>query len=48
MAGRKGHVAVMDCLRTAVGAELQLQQTVYDAHFLHNDTLFATAQEKYT
>jgi len=38
----------MDCLRFAVGAELQLQQTVFDAKFLHNDTLFATAQEKYT
>ena len=47
-AGQKGHVAVVDCQRTKVGAELQLQEEVHDAHFLHNHTLFAVAQNKYT
>lgn len=47
-AGRRGHVSIMDCLRISVGTEMQLQQTVHDAHFLHNESLFATAQDKYT
>lgn len=46
--GRRGHVAIMDNLRTTVGTELQLQQTIHDAKFLHNESLFATAQERYT
>ena len=48
LSGRKGHVAMMDCLRLNVETELQLQETVHDAQFLHNDTLFAAAQRKYT
>jgi U3 small nucleolar RNA-associated protein 7 len=32
----------------AVGAELNLQETVHDVHYLHNESLFAVAQEKYT
>ena len=47
MGGKKGHVAIMDCLRTSVGAELQLREEVHDLKYLHNDTLFATAQKKY-
>ena len=34
--GRKGHVAVVDCLRTQIGAELQLQEEIHDVHYLHN------------
>ena len=37
----------MDCHRTAVNAELNLGQNVHDAIFLHNETFFATAQERY-
>jgi U3 small nucleolar RNA-associated protein 7 len=47
-AGKKGHVATMDCLRMTVGMELQLQEEVFDAQWLHNDTMFAVAQNKYT
>jgi U3 small nucleolar RNA-associated protein 7 len=47
-AGRKGHVATFDCLRTTVGTELQLQEDVFDAQYLQNETLFAVAQQKYT
>lgn len=46
--GMKGHVAIYDCLRMKVGAELQLQEDLYDIHYLHNETLFAAAQKKYT
>lgn len=46
--GRKGHVAVLDCLRTVVGAELQLSEEIHDVHYLHNETMFAVAQNKYT
>ena len=28
--------------------ELQLQQEVHDVRYLHNDTMFAAAQNKYT
>lgn len=45
--GKKGHVAVMDCQKTTVGTELQLQESVYDVQYLHNETMFAVAQNKY-
>ena len=48
LSGQKGHVAVMDCLRTSISCELQLEEEVHDAVFLHNETLFAVAQNKYT
>lgn len=48
IAGQRGHVATYDCLRSCVGAELHLRETVHDVHYLHNETLFAAAQNKYT
>ena len=47
LAGQKGHVATYDCLRSAVGTEMQLRESVHDVHYLHNETLFAVAQNKY-
>jgi hypothetical protein len=47
-AGRKGHIAMVDCMRTSITAELQLQEEVHDVQFLHNETMFAVAQNKYT
>lgn len=41
-------MATFDALRMSVGAELNLQETVHDVHYLHNESLFAVAQEKYT
>ena len=46
--GQKGHVAMMNLAKMTVGMELQLQEACYDVHFLHNEKLFACAQNKYT
>ena len=46
--GEGGHVATFDALRMSVGTELQLNETVHDVHYMHNETFFAVAQEKYT
>jgi U3 small nucleolar RNA-associated protein 7 len=48
MGGRRGHIAVLDCLRTRVSTEIQLQEEVHDVQYLQNETLFAVAQNKYT
>ena len=37
LAGRKGHVATMDWRGGKLGCELQLQETVRDAKYLHNE-----------
>ena len=47
LAGRKGHVSTMEWRGAKLGCELQLQETVRDAKWLHNDQYFAVAQKKY-
>ena len=47
LAGWKGHVSTMDWRAGKLGCELQLQETVRDAKWLHNDQYFAVAQKKY-
>ena len=47
LAGRKGHVSTMDWRAGILGCELQLQETIRDAKWLHNDQYFAVAQKKY-
>ena len=47
LAGRKGHVSTMDWRAGKLGCEIQLQETVRDAKWLHNDQYFAVAQKKY-
>ena len=47
LAGTKGHVSTMDWRAGKLQCELQLQETVRDVCFLHNDQYFATAQAKY-
>ena len=47
LAGRKGHVSTMDWRGGTLGCELQLQESVRDAKWLHNDQYFAVAQKKY-
>ncbi|KAF2666757.1 small nucleolar ribonucleoprotein complex subunit [Microthyrium microscopicum] len=47
LAGRKGHIATMDWRDGALGCEIQLQETVRDATWLHNSLTFAVAQKKY-
>eukprot|EP00299_Pterocystis_sp_00344_P019025 c9476_g1_i1.p1 GENE.c9476_g1_i1~~c9476_g1_i1.p1 ORF type:complete len:520 (-),score=100.95 c9476_g1_i1:48-1607(-) len=46
LCGRKGHVATFDMITKSLGTELELRETTRDAIFLHNNTLFATAQAK--
>ena len=48
LAGRRGHVATMDWRGGALACELQLQEIVRDAKWLHNDQYFAVAQKKHT
>jgi U3 small nucleolar RNA-associated protein 7 len=48
MGGKKGHISVLDCLRTTIGCEMQLKEEVRDVKYLHNETMFAVAQQKYT
>ena len=47
LAGRKGHVSTMDWRGGKLGCELQLQETVRDARWLHNEQYFAVAQKQY-
>lgn len=47
LAGRKGHVATMDWRDGKLGCEIQLNETVRDARWLHNNLYFAVAQKKY-
>lgn len=49
LAGRKGHVAAIPDWRDGtLGCDLQLNETIHDAKWLHNDQYFAVAQKKYT
>lgn len=47
LAGRKGHVSTVDWRGGELGCELQLQETIRDAKWLHNNQYFAVAQKKY-
>jgi U3 small nucleolar RNA-associated protein 7 len=46
LAGRKGHVACMDWRDGKLCCELQLNETIRDAKWLHNNQSFAVAQKK--
>ncbi|KAI0009320.1 BING4CT-domain-containing protein [Xylariaceae sp. FL0662B] len=47
LAGRKGHVALMDWREGKLGCELQLGETVRDVRWLHNNQYFAVAQKRH-
>jgi len=47
MGGRKGHLSVIDALRNRPTCEVQVQETVRDVTFLHNQSMFAAVQKKY-
>lgn len=47
LAGQKGHIATCDWRSGAPGCELNLNETVRDAKWLHNDQYFAVAQKKH-
>lgn len=48
VAGRKGHLAVVDMKNLEVRKEFQVRETVRDVVFLHHQLFFAAAQKKYT
>lgn len=45
--GRRGHVALMNCQQLSLSCEMHLNETIRDATFLHNDSMFALAQKKH-
>lgn len=48
LGGRKGHIAAFDWRLAKLHCELYVNETVRDVSWLHNDTMFAVAQKKYT
>ncbi|XP_059666004.1 probable U3 small nucleolar RNA-associated protein 7 [Cornus florida] len=47
VAGRKGHLAIIDMKNMGLIKEFQVRETVRDVVFLHNELFFAVAQKKY-
>ncbi|KAK4758221.1 hypothetical protein SAY87_019522 [Trapa incisa] len=47
IAGRKGHLAVVDLKNMSLVKEIQVRETVRDVVFLHNELFYAAAQKKY-
>ena len=48
LCGEKGHISSIDLSKMRMGMEMQLQEACYDVKYLHNEQLFAVAQNKYT
>ena len=46
MAGRQGHIALMQWKKHKLLTEINVKETVKDVKFLHNELLFAVAQRK--
>lgn len=47
LAGAKGHLSLMNWSNFSLVSELHVKETVRDACFLHNETMYAVAQKKY-
>ncbi|CAO2814698.1 unnamed protein product [Amaranthus hypochondriacus] len=47
LAGRKGHLGLLDVKNMNLIKEFQVRETVRDVVFLHNELFFAAAQKKY-
>jgi U3 small nucleolar RNA-associated protein 7 len=48
LAGERGHLALVDRLTSRLHCELFLNEAVRDVQFLHNSTMFAAAQKRFT
>ncbi|KAF2075264.1 hypothetical protein CYY_003440 [Polysphondylium violaceum] len=48
LAGERGHFTILDWTRGKKVSERHLGKPIRDACFLHNETMFAVAQKKYT
>ena len=44
--GQAGHIALMDCHNLSLQTEIHLNETIRDACFLQNESMFAVAQKK--
>eukprot|EP01138_Halocafeteria_seosinensis_P011063 gb/GECG01011299.1/.p1 GENE.gb/GECG01011299.1/~~gb/GECG01011299.1/.p1 ORF type:complete len:478 (+),score=51.45 gb/GECG01011299.1/:1-1434(+) len=47
LCGQKGHISMIDNLRSKAVNEFHVEERCRDVEFLHNHTLFAVAQQKY-
>jgi len=47
LAGKKGHISLIDWKRKDLVCEFQVKQLVRDVQFLHNQSMFAVAQKKH-
>lgn len=47
IAGRKGHVALMNWHTFGLDSEMHVKEQINDIKFLHNETMYAVAQKKY-
>ena len=47
LAGAKGHLSLLDVQKPSLETEFTVNETVRDACFLHNESLFAAAQRKH-
>jgi U3 small nucleolar RNA-associated protein 7 len=48
LAGERGHLALFDRLTSRLHCELFVNESVRDIQFLHNSTMFAVAQKRFT
>jgi U3 small nucleolar RNA-associated protein 7 len=48
LAGERGHIALFDRLTSRLHCELFVPEAVRDVQFLHNHTMFAVAQKRFT